>query len=149
MGEAELIATKHIEYGSEEHKSLVHSIYHTISTAAKSKSKELGKDRGTWNSEYRNHQLLAIAPNSTSGLLAGTTNGIEPVFNKYWVEDNKHGSTVMTAPNITKENAKYYKNAYEIPSQLQIDMNSIRQEYIDQSISFNLYYNPEEVTGKK
>ena len=37
----------------------------------------------------RNAYLLAIAPTSSTSIIAGTTAGIDPVMNKYFLEEKK------------------------------------------------------------
>lgn len=150
LGEAEYIATNKIHYGSDKHKEEVERIYSTIAEAAHRTSQELGKEKGDCEiSGYRNAYLMAIAPNSSSGLLASTTNSHEPVYARIWVENNKFGAIKMTAPNITVENQQYYKTPFEIPLKDQIAVNAIRQKYIDMSISFNLYFLPEDISTSK
>lgn len=150
LGEAEYIAINKIHYGSDKHKEEVERIYSTIAEAAHRTSQELGKEKGDCEiSGYRNAYLMAIAPNSSSGLLASTTNSHEPVYARIWVENNKFGAIKMTAPNITVENQQYYKTPFEIPLKDQIAVNAIRQKYIDMSISFNLYFLPEDISTSK
>lgn len=148
-GEAEYIATNFIEYGSDKHKEEVERIYSTIQDQAYITTKALAKEKGSCViSGHRNAYLMAIAPNSSSGLLASTTNSHEPVYAKIWTEGTKYDSFKLTAPNINKENAEYYKTPFEIPINTQIEMNSIRQKYIDMAISFNLYIEPKTASVK-
>lgn len=140
LGEAEYIATRFIHYGSEQHIDFIHFAYGIIKDISEQTSKELAVEKGSCIVEgKRNAYLRAIAPNASSGLLAGTTNSHEPVFNLVWKEENRTSSFKMTAPNLNKYNKKYYKNAYQIPAKSQLYCCSIRQQYIDQSISQNIY----------
>lgn len=151
MGEAELIANKQIYYGSEEHALLIDHIWKTISDTMYESSQELAKEKGECkiNPGYRNAYFMAIAPNSSSAILAGTTNGLEPVYNKIWVEENKRGSYVMTAPHINIDNFAYYQNAYEVDMFKQIDIAAIRQKYIDMAMSQNIFLDPSDLGVKK
>ena len=81
-----------------------------------------------------------------SGILASTTNCHEPVYSRIWVEGSKLDEIVMTAPNITPENEKYYVTAFEVPMDTQIELVAQRQKYIDMSISCNLYFNPQNLS---
>lgn len=149
-GEAEYIAVNKIEYGSDEHKAYVEMFYKTMSDTAYETTRELAKEKGSCSIEgERNAYLMAIAPNSSSGIFASTTNSHEPVYAKTWMEGTSKDPIRATAPNIQPENASYYKSAFEIPIEKQIEVNAIRQKYIDMSISFNLYFNPEEISTKK
>lgn len=143
MGEAEYIANKGIYYGSDEHKKEIDRIWKTISETLEATSRELAKEKGSCIVDgIRNAYRTAIAPNSSSAILAGTTNGIEPVYNKIWVEENKRGSFLITAPHITIDNYMYYQNPYEIDMAKQLEVNAIRQKYVDMGISQNLFLDP-------
>lgn len=143
LGEAELIAHRKIVYGSEEHLTLIDEIYGTMEEIAIRTSKELAIEKGPCIiKDIRNAYLMCVAPNSTSGLFAGTTNSHEPAYNKKWTEENKLGQFTMTAPNLNIENYNYYKNPYEIDIYKQIDVAARRQKKIDMSQSFNIHMNP-------
>ena len=80
LGEAELMATSKIMYGSQEHRDAIDLIYGTISSAVREATRELAKEKGSCIVDgVRNAYLMAIAPNSSSGILASTTNCHEPV----------------------------------------------------------------------
>lgn len=144
LGIGEMLANKQIYYGSDEDKELEEHIFKLISTTSDQMSKELAIEKGSCVVEgERNAYKMAIAPNSSSAILAGTTNGIEPVYNKIWVEENKRGAFVITAPHITTDNYEYYQNPYEIDMGKQLEVNAIRQKYVDMGISQNLFLDPE------
>lgn len=151
LGEAEAIANKQIYYGSEEHKIWIEEVWKTISDTAHRTTEELALEKGPndSNDKIRNSYLMAIAPNSSSAIFAGTTNGIEPVYNKVWAEENKRGSFVITAPHININNIEYYKNPYEIDPFKYIEVNAIRQKYVDMAISMNLFLDPEGLGIRK
>lgn len=149
-GEAEYIATSQIYFGSEEHKKEVERIYSNMEKFAIRTSEELAKEKGSCIIEgRRNSYLMAIAPNSSSGIFASTTNSHEPAYAKIWMEGNAKQPYKLTAPNIHPENEEYYKSPYEVPIEDQIAVNAIRQKYIDMGISFNLYFKPEDISTKK
>lgn len=87
----------------------------------------------------RNGYLLAVAPNSSTSLIAGSTASIDPVFKKFYSEEKKDYKIPVTAPDLSHETYGYYPSAYDVDQHASIRQNSIRQKYIDQSISFNLY----------
>lgn len=151
LGEAEAIANKQIYFGSEEHAKYIDHVWGLISKTMHQSSQELAKEKGECKSGkgYRNCYLMCIAPNSSSAIMAGTTNGLEPVYNTIWVEENKRGSYVMTAPHININNMAYYKNPYEIDMFKQLDICAIRQKHIDMAMSINLFLEPEGLGIKK
>lgn len=91
----------------------------------------------------RNAYLFAIAPTSSTSLIAGSTAGIDPVFSRYFLEEKKNGVIPQTAPNLNAETFWYYKEAHTIDQSWSIKAASIRQRHIDQSQSFNLYITPD------
>lgn len=151
MGEAEYLARNHIHYGSEEHIGWIDFIWSYIHDTIRESSKELALEKTDClaNPGYRNAYFTAIAPNSSSAILAGTTNGLEPVYNKIWIEENKRGSYKITAPGIDAENFIYYKNPYEIPMEEQLKVTATRQKYIDMSQSQNVFLDPQNLGIKR
>lgn len=150
MGEAELVARKGIMYGSEEHKELVDEIYKKIYQTAIKASRELAKEKGEWKKGkgVRNAYIGAIAPTSSISHICGTTASHEPAFKRFWYEDGIFGKIPVVAPNLNTDTYMYYVNAYEVPQRDMLELTSIRQQYVDQSISHNLYYIPEYITGR-
>jgi ribonucleoside-diphosphate reductase alpha chain len=91
----------------------------------------------------RNGWMFAIAPTASTSLIAGSTAGIDPIFNKFFVEEKKNAVIPQTAPNLNKETMWYYKEAHRIDQLWSIRAAGARQKHIDQSQSFNLYITPE------
>ncbi|MDQ0216085.1 ribonucleoside-diphosphate reductase alpha chain [Oikeobacillus pervagus] len=87
----------------------------------------------------RNGYLMAIAPNSTTSIIAGSTASIDPIFRKEYSEEKKNYKIPVTAPDLSAKTTWYYKNAYEIDQHWSIQQNAKRQRHIDQAISFNFY----------
>lgn len=88
----------------------------------------------------RNGYLMAVAPNSSTATIAGSTAGIDPTFGPSYVEEKKNYRITVTAPDITGENYKYYeKTAFQQDQFASIAHNAARQKHVDQSQSFNLY----------
>ena len=141
LGEAEYLAVNHIHYGSKEHEEWIHKFYKYSTEKIDQYSIELAKEKGGCEVDpsIRNAYRVCIAPNTASGLLAGTTPSHEPLYARVYTENSKIGSYKVTAPNISLDNIAYYKNAFEIPHMDQIRMLAARQKYIDMSISNSLY----------
>jgi ribonucleoside-diphosphate reductase alpha chain len=91
----------------------------------------------------RNAYLFAIAPTSSTSLIAGSTAGIDPVFARFFMEEKKNGVVPQTPPSLNSETFWYYKEAHTINQLWSIRAAAIRQRHIDQSQSFNLYITPE------
>ncbi|WP_423883028.1 ribonucleoside-diphosphate reductase subunit alpha [Clostridium sardiniense] len=87
----------------------------------------------------RNGYLMAIAPNGSTATLAGTSEGVDPVISRFWLEEKKGSIVPKTAPNLSEETYWYYNSAYNIDQEWCIKMNGVRQRHIDQGQSFNLY----------
>lgn len=91
------------------------------------------------NFGMRNGYLFAVAPNGSTATIAGTSEGVDPVMARFWLEEKKGSIIPKTAPNLSWENYWYYNSAYNIDQKLCIQVNGIRQRHIDQGQSFNLY----------
>lgn len=86
----------------------------------------------------RNAQLMAIAPTATSGKSINATESIEPIQDFIYKEDGK-SNVITLVPNIS-QNSIYYKRAIECDQYQLIRLAAIRQCYIDQSQSINMYF---------
>ena len=87
----------------------------------------------------RNGYLLAVAPTSSTSMIAGTTAGLDPIMNRYYLEEKKNGLVPRVAPELSMENFWYYKNAHLIDQTWSVRACGIRQRHIDQAQSMNLY----------
>ncbi|GEN47054.1 ribonucleoside-diphosphate reductase subunit alpha [Alkalibacillus haloalkaliphilus] len=87
----------------------------------------------------RNGYLMAVAPNSSTSIIAGSTASIDPIFKKFYSEEKKDYKIPVTAPDLSPKTFWYYKSAYDIDHAWTIKQNAKRQKHIDQSISFNFY----------
>lgn len=87
----------------------------------------------------RNGYLMAVAPNSSTSILAGSTASIDPIFRLEYSEEKKDYKIPVTAPDLSPSTTWFYKSAYNIDQHWSIKQNAKRQRHIDQSISFNLY----------
>ncbi|NGP46265.1 ribonucleoside-diphosphate reductase subunit alpha [Bacillaceae bacterium SIJ1] len=91
------------------------------------------------DSGIRNGYLMAVAPNSSTSLIAGSTASIDPIFRREYSEEKKDYKIPVTAPDLSPKTTWYYKSVYLIDQHWSIRQNAKRQRHIDQSISFNLY----------
>ena len=85
----------------------------------------------------RNAQLMAIAPTATSGKAVNSIESTEPVHDFFYKEEGT--ITVPTVvPNFRKNNA-YYKRAFDCDQYALLKNAAVRQKWIDQAQSVNVY----------
>ena len=88
----------------------------------------------------RNGYLMAVAPNSSTAMIAGSTASIDPIFQVFYYEEKKDFKIPVTAPELTHETYNIYRrSAYIVDQRWSVKQNAVRQKHIDQSISFNMY----------
>ncbi len=87
----------------------------------------------------RNGYLLAVAPTSSTSIIAGTTAGLDPIMNRYFLEEKKNGLMPRVAPELSEDTFWYYKNAHYIQQSWSVRACGVRQRHIDQAQSMNLY----------
>lgn len=193
MGEAEMLATQNIEWGSDEHLAKIDEIMELISFNAINASSDLAQQKGAYpqfegsnwskgifpidlaNKEalklvnrnlldqscdwgalrqkvmsqgMRNGYLMAIAPTSSISILVGTTQTIEPVYKRKWFEENLSGLIPVVVPNLTLETWNYYISAYDIDQTKIIKAAAVRQKWIDQGQSTNIFIRLDLAGGK-
>ncbi|WP_373284729.1 ribonucleoside-diphosphate reductase subunit alpha [Ornithinibacillus halotolerans] len=92
------------------------------------------------NHGIRNAYLMAVAPNATTSIIAGSTASIDPIFKPYYIEEKKDYRIPNTAPDLNHETYHIYRrSAYIVDQRWSVKQNAARQRHIDQSISFNIY----------
>ncbi len=96
----------------------------------------------------RNAYLLALMPTGSTSLIVGATPSIDPIFAKYYKEENMSGILPQVPPEIDKY-FWHYKSAYNIDQEWVIRAASVRQKWIDQAQSLNIFIDPETVDGPK
>lgn len=163
-----LLAIKGVKWESDDAVSYCDDIYKRISYLTIQASMELAKEKGSYplfegsdwqTGEYfrkrdlnwpelqeqvaahgiRNGYLMAVAPNSSTALIAGSTSGVDPIFRKEYSEEKKDYKIPVTAPDLNATTTWLYKTAYHLDQHWSIKQNEVRQRYVDQGISFNLY----------
>lgn len=87
----------------------------------------------------RNAYLLAVAPTSSTSILAGTTAGLDPIMQRFFLEEKKGAMLPRVAPALSDKTYWIYKDAYHINQQWSVRASGIRQRHIDQAQSMNLY----------
>ncbi|WP_413299131.1 ribonucleoside-diphosphate reductase subunit alpha [Bacillus sp. 1P10SD] len=88
----------------------------------------------------RNGWLMAIAPNSSTAKIGGSTDGIDPIYSVEYAEEKKNFKFKVTAPDLNHHTYNYYRRArHDIDQVWSIKQNAARGRHIDQAISFNLY----------
>ena len=96
----------------------------------------------------RNGYLMAVAPTSSISILTGTTQAIEPVYKRKWFEENLSGLIPVCAPKLSSETWGYYTPAYELDQNVLIKAGAIRQKWIDQGQSLNIFITLDKASGK-
>ncbi len=96
----------------------------------------------------RNGYLMAIAPTSSISILVGTTQAIEPVYKRKWFEENLSGLIPVVAPKLNADTWQYYTPSYDLDQNLLIKAAAIRQKWIDQGQSLNIFMTLDKASGK-
>ncbi len=195
MGEAQMLATKGISWGSYEHLEFIDKIMENISYNAILASSNLAIEKGKYpdfegsnwskgimpidlaNEEakalvkrgglfdedgcdwkylrekvkkdgMRNGYLMAIAPTSSISILVGTTQTIEPVYKRKWFEHNLSGMIPVVVPNLSPDTWQLYTPAYELDQRLLIKAAAVRQKWIDQGQSLNIFISLEKSSAR-
>lgn len=87
----------------------------------------------------RNGYLLAVAPTSSTSIVAGTSPGVDPVMDRFYYDEKKNGLIPRVAPDLSLENFGYYKEAHRIDQSWSIRACGVRTRHIDQAQSMNIY----------
>ena len=96
----------------------------------------------------RNGYLMAIAPTSSISILVGTTQAIEPVYKRKWFEENLSGLIPVVAPKLSPDTWSFYTPAFEIDQLQVVKAAAIRQKWIDQGQSTNIFMSLDKASGK-
>lgn len=193
MGEAEMLASSHLHWGSVEHFKKIDEIMEEIAYNAILSSSQLATEKGVyptfegsnwskgimpqdhapqavnalvekdlfdstcdWDAlrekvkkdGMRNGYLMAIAPTSSISILVGTTQAIEPVYKRKWFEENLSGLIPVVVPSLSPDTWNYYTPAFEIDQLQIIRAAAIRQKWIDQGQSTNIFMSLDKASGK-
>lgn len=87
----------------------------------------------------RNGYLLAVAPTSSTSIIAGITAGVDPIMKTFFYEEKKGEMIPRVAPELTHQNSMFYKPAHEVNQIWSVRAAGVRQRHVDQAQSVNLY----------
>ena len=87
----------------------------------------------------RNGYLLAVAPTSSTSIIAGTTAGVDPIMKTFFYEEKKGEMIPRVAPELTHQNSMFYIPAHEVNQIWSVRAAGVRQRHVDQAQSVNLY----------
>lgn len=87
----------------------------------------------------RNAYLMAVAPTSSTSIIAGTTAGLDPVMRRFFLEEKKGSMLPRVAPELSPATWWYYKPAHLIDQTWSMRAAGVRQRHVDQAQSVNLY----------
>jgi len=118
-------------------------------------SKRWVKVRELASKYMRNGYLRAVAPTGGTSVIAGSTPGIDPIFDVIYFERKKDFQLPIVVPNLNTKTWLYYKPtmkmSFEGEKQLAhvwaIKHNQVRQKFVDQAISHNFYI-PQGIKAK-
>ena len=97
----------------------------------------------------RNSTLSALMPSETSAQIANATNGIEPPRALVSVKASKDGVLKQVVPEI-ETLAQQYELLWQQPSNSgYLNLVAIMQKFVDQSISANTSYQPDQFPDRK
>ena len=87
----------------------------------------------------RNAWILATAPTSSTSILIGTSAGLDPIMNRFFLEEKKGAILPRVAPELSMDTYWYYKSAHQIDQTWSVRAAGLRQRHIDQAQSFNFW----------
>ena len=169
MGLADALIKMEIPYGSEESLPVIEKMFETLRDNAYEASAKLAKEKGAFpkfdakhymegynitklpqkiqnsikKNGIRNGVLLTVAPTGTTAVLAGTSSGLEPVY-EFEYRQTWRGGQDMVYHHLFKawkeahpeaERPDYFVGANDLTPSEHVKVQAIAQEYIDSSIS--------------
>jgi ribonucleoside-diphosphate reductase alpha chain len=169
MGLGDALIKMKLRYGAEESFPVIEKIFKTLRDSAYDASSDLAKEKGAFpmfdakkylkgyhiqalpqklqdkiaKQGIRNAVLLTIAPTGTTGLVAGVTSGIEPVYEFTFKRRWRGGEETMYHPLFDEwrlqhpgeEKPDYFVSANDLTPLEHAKVQAIAQAYIDSSIS--------------
>jgi ribonucleoside-diphosphate reductase alpha chain len=124
-------------YGEFEGSEWQSGEYFTRRNYTSSRWQQLKESVHTYG--MRNAYVMAVAPTSSTSILIGTTAGLDPVMDRYFLEEKKGAILPRVAPDLDAKTYWLYKNAHSIDQTWSVKAAGIRQRHIDQAQSFNLW----------
>ena len=144
MGVADMLLDMEIAYGSRESMTVVGNVMRFIQEASESESVIIGQELGIPEGckslpvPRRNITVQTVAPTGTISLIAGCSNGIEPVFSEFTMRTDKTGTYKIYHP---KAHESYFRCAVtgnggtEVTWQEHVAMQNEVQKYVDSGVS--------------
>lgn len=120
---------------SEKVKALFDGMYIPTQEDWKKLNKEI-IDNGLYNS-----YLFAIAPTGSISYLQNATPSVLPITKQVEVRETGKSTVFYPMPNLNAKTKWYYKTAYQTDMRKMIDLVSVIQRHVDQSISTTLFVN--------
>jgi ribonucleoside-diphosphate reductase alpha chain len=87
----------------------------------------------------RNSNVMALAPTATISNIAGTTPTIEAPFLRFYTKSNLSGSFLVVDPTLRYGKPELCKEMFEIDQLWVVRAAAVRQRWIDQSQSVNIF----------
>ena len=162
MGLADVLIKAEIRYGSTECLKFIDEVYSTIQTEAYRASCNLAVEFGEApfldrdkflkggfiktlpahirssisNVGIRNLALLSQAPTGSTGILAGASSGIEPIFSDVYMRKDATGVHKVIHPAFDgAADEDYLVTAHDIPFEDHIAVQAAIQKYMDSAVS--------------
>ncbi|HMS22288.1 MAG TPA: adenosylcobalamin-dependent ribonucleoside-diphosphate reductase [Candidatus Levybacteria bacterium] len=169
MGLGDALIMMKLRYGAEESLPVIEKIFKTLRDNAYIASSDIAREKGSFpmfdrekylegyhikalpkqirdriaKNGIRNAVLLTIAPTGTTSLLAGTTSGIEPVYEFEFIRRSKLGIDKLYHPlydqwkkdHPEEKRPSYFVSANDLAPMDHAKVQAIAQQYIDSSIS--------------
>lgn len=169
LGLADALIKMEVKYGSEESLKIIDKMFRTLRDNAYTSSSDIAKEKGSfpkYNKEkylkgwyikqlpkevrekiakqgIRNAVLLTIAPTGSTGLLAGVSSGIEPVYEFEFKRRDRLGEHLVYHPlfdewknaHPNEKRPEYFVSANDLTPEEHVKVQAVAQEYIDSSIS--------------
>lgn len=175
MGLGDTLIKLHIRYGSKESLDFIEKVYKIIAHEAYETSSDIAKEKGSFKKfngpkfvksgfmktlpekirdkvkkdGIRNSVILMQAPTGSTSLMAGTSSGIEPVYEFEFTRRDRLGEHKIRhhlyeewyqkheeeIKNGTLERPDYFVSANDLTPEDHISVQAVIQKYVDASIS--------------
>jgi ribonucleoside-diphosphate reductase alpha chain len=110
-----------------------------LTTAAKTLGLDWDALRARVAAGMRNSNVMAIAPTATISNITGTTPCIEPIFERQYTKSNLSGSFLVVDPCLVYGRPELCKEAFEVAPEWLVAAAAVRQKWLDQAQSLNLF----------